>query len=224
MGELLRASILALAACAMLSSCASELKRAEADLKEIEAWLPGSYDNVEQVQEDARQGRTAQTAISLHIVQIHMPTFGDHVFYLQESAADDPRRITSQRLLSFEAVKEGHVLETMYTLSQPQRWRDGHLNPSLFKGMMYNDATPLAGCELLWKKEKKEDMRYVAANPTGGCRATVPALGGGVRLQIRAELAVDELFLSELAYNSAGQLVQGNANEPFYRYRKRSGS
>lgn len=220
MGELLRAAVLVLV-CAVLASCASELKRAEADLKEIEAWLPGSYDNVEQAQEDARQGRAPHTALSLHIVQIFMPTFGDHVFYLQESAADDPRRITSQRLLSFTAVKEGHVLETMYTLSQPNRWRDGHVNPSLFKGMMYNDATPMAGCELLWKKE---EAKYVAANPTGGCRATIPALGGGVRLQIRAELAVDELSISEQAYNASGQLVQGNANEPFYRYRKRSGS
>jgi hypothetical protein len=221
MAERLRAPALLLAACALLASCASELKRAEADLKDIEAWLPGTYDNIDQAQEDTKQGRPPHTALSLHIVPIFMPTFGEHVFYLQESAADDPRRITMQRLLSFEAVKEGHVLETLYTFSQPNRWRDGHLNPSLFKGMMYNDATPLAGCELLWKKE---GAKYVAANPTGGCRAAVPALGGGVRLEIRAELSVDELSLAEQAYNASGQLVQGNANEPFYRYRKRSGS
>ena len=66
-------------------------------------------------------------------------------------------------------------------------------------------------------------MRFVGANPTGGCRATMPALGGGVRLEIRAELAVDELSLSEQAFNASGQLVQGDATEPFYRYRKRSG-
>jgi hypothetical protein len=219
MVESLRASLLLLAACAMLASCASELKRAEANPTELEAWLPGHYDNVEQAQGDAKQGRTPHAAQALSIVAIHIPTFGDHVFYLQESAADDPRRVTTQRLISFQAVKEG-VLETLYTLPQPGRWRDGHLNPDLFKGMMYNDAIPLAGCDVLWKKD---GMRFVGANPTGGCRATMPALGGGVRLQIRAELSVDELSLAEQAFNAGGQLVQGDATEPFYRYRKRAG-
>ncbi len=196
------------------------MKRAEADLAQIESWLPGRYDNVEQAQSDARQARTPHAALSLNIVPIHMPTFGEHVFYLQESAVDEPRRITTQRLLSFEAVKEGHVLETLYTLAQPARWRDGHLNPDLFKAMMYNDASPLIGCELLWKKE---GTRFVAANPGGSCRAAVPALGGSVRLQMLAELSADEFSTAELAFNAAGQLVQGDAAEPFYRYHKRSG-
>jgi hypothetical protein len=211
--------LIALSICALLASCASELKRAEADLEQIESWLPGSYDNVEQGAEDTKQGRTPHAAQSLHIVSIHIPTFGDHVFYLQESAADDARRVTTQRLLSFQAVKEG-VLETLYTLPQPGRWRDGHLNPDLFKGMMYNDATPLAGCDVLWKKD---GTRYVGANPTGGCRATMPALGGGVRLEIKAELTQDELSLAEQAFDSSGQLVMGDAKEPFYRFKKRSG-
>jgi hypothetical protein len=210
-----------LAASALLAACASELKKAEANLAEIEAWLPGHYDNMEQAEADAAQGRSEHTALTINIVPVHMPTFGDHVFYLQETVTNDPRRITTQRLLSFEAMKDGGVLETIYMLAQPGRWRDGHLNPDLFKGMMYNDATPLVGCELLWKKE---GTRFVAANPTGGCRATVQSLGGSVRLQTRAELSPDEFSLAELAYNANGELVQGDANEPFYHYKKRSGS
>jgi CpeT/CpcT family (DUF1001) len=221
MADVLRALTLAvvMASCALLTSCAGELKKAEGELAEIESWLPGRYDNIEQSQEDTRQGRSPHVALALTIVPIYIPTFGEHVFYLQESAADDPRRITAQRLLSFEAAKEGHVIETLYSLAQPGRWRDGHLNPDLFKGMMYNDATPLTGCELLWKKE---GTKFVAAMPTGGCRAAIPALGGGVRLQLRAELAADELSLAELAFNASGQVMKGDAAEPFYRYRKRS--
>jgi hypothetical protein len=213
------AILLLLASCTLLTACASELKKAKADLTEIQSWLPGFYDNLEQSQEDARQGRTPHVALSLSIVPVRLPTFGDHVFYLQESAADDARRITRQRLLSFEPLEEGNVRQTMYSLSQPGRWRDAHLNPDLLKGMMFNDATPLTGCELLWKKEGE---KYVAANASGGCRATVPSLGGGVRLELRAELAPDELSLAELAFNARGQLVQGDVTEPFYRYRKRS--
>jgi hypothetical protein len=156
----------------------------------------------------------------VHIVPVYLPTIGEHVFYFQESAADDPRRVATQRLLSFEAVKSGQVVETLYALAQPSRWRDGHLNPDLFKGMMDSDATRLAGCELVWKKD---GAKFIAAHPAGGCRAAIPALGGGVRLQMRAELATDELSLAELAFAANGQLLQGDAAEPFYRYRKRAG-
>lgn len=216
MGSGLRA--LAFAACALLASCASEMKKAEADLGQLETWLPGTYDNSEQV----RGGRSAHAALSVTIVAIHMPTFGDHVFYLHESAADDPRRVTTQRLLSFQAVKGG-VLETFYTLNEPARWREGRSNPKVFTGMMYNDALPMNGCDLLWKKDAS-GTKFEATQPTGGCRAAVPALGGSVRLEMRGELTVDTLALAELAYGTNGQVVQGDAAEPFYRYRKRSGN
>lgn len=214
-----RAALLAVSL-ALLAACAGDMKRAQSDLAQIVAWLPGRYDNVEQSQSDARAGRTSHAALALNIVPVDLPTFGDHVFYLQESAADDPRRVTTQRLLSFAAAKDGSVIETLYTLAQPNRWRDGHLNPDLFKGMMLNDAAPLTGCELAWKKE---GAKFVAENPSGGCRAAVPSLGGTVRLELRAELAAGELSIAELAFDANGRLVQGDAAEPFYRYRKRSG-
>jgi len=52
----------------------------------------------------------------------------------------------------------------------------------------------------------------------------VPALGGSVRLEMKGELTADTLALAELAYDANGQLVQGDATEPFYRYRKRAGA
>lgn len=214
------ASAVMLVSCALLSACASQQKKAEAELTELVAWLPGRYDNQEQIEEYARSGRTSHVGISLTIVPIYLPTFGEHVFYMQENALDDARRITLQRLLSFKATEDGHIVETLYTLNQPGRWRDGHLNADLFKGMMYNDATPMAGCDVLWKKD---DMKFVGANPTGGCRTTIQSLGGGVRLELKAELEQASLSLAELAFNGSGQVVQGDTAEPFYRYLKRSG-
>jgi hypothetical protein len=115
------------------------------------------------------------------------------------------------------------VLETFYTLNEPARWREGRTNPRVFTGMMYNDALPMRGCDLLWTKDKS-GLKFEASNPAGGCRATVPALGGSVRLEMRAEVTADTLALAELAYGANGQLVQGETAEPFYRYRKRSGN
>jgi hypothetical protein len=210
--------LLALVSCVLLASCATEMKKAEADLEQIESWLPGKYDNAEQV----RAGGSPHAALSVTIVPIHMPTFGDNVFYLHERATDDPRRVTTQRLLSFQAVKGG-VLETMYTLNEPARWRDGAENPRVFTGMMYNDALPMKGCDLLWKKHQS-GTKFEAAQPAGGCRAIVPALGGSVRFEMRVELTADTLALAEVAYDANGKVVQGDAAEPFYRYRKRSGN
>jgi hypothetical protein len=215
MADLARA--LALVSCALLASCMTETRKGEADLAQLETWLPGRYDNSEQT----RDARSPHASSLVTIVPVDTVTFGDHVFYLHESAADDPRRVMTQRLLSFQAVKGG-VLETLYTLNEPVRWREGASNPRVFSGMMFNDASPMPGCDLLWKKDKS-GTKFEAVNPAGGCRATMPALGGSVRLEMRGELTADTLALAELAYNANGQLVQGDANEPFYRYRKRSG-
>jgi len=204
----------------LLASCANQMKLAEADLAQIDAWLPGQYDNVEQARSDAGAGSDAHPALALTIVPVRVPTIGDHVFYMQESAADDPRRVTSQKLLSFDVAKGGHIVQTVWSLAEPQRWRDGHLNPSLFKGLMHQDASPLAGCELRW--EKNGESRFVGANDPSACRLSLPALGGTVRMDMRAELSADSLALAELAFGANGQLVQGNAAEPFYRYRKRA--
>jgi hypothetical protein len=212
------ARLAAIGAGLLLASCASQTKLAEADLGQIHAWLPGRYDNVEQAQDDARQGREPRTTLSLTIVPIDVPLISEHAFYLQESAADDPRRILTQRLLSFEVAKGGRIVQTVWSLAQPGRWRDAQLNPDLFKGMMFQDATRLNGCELEWKKEA---ARFVAANQPATCQVTSPALGA-VRMQMRAELSAAELSMAELAFGAGDQVVQGNAAEPFYRYRKRS--
>jgi len=216
----MRAALLVSAATLGLASCSSQLKRAQADMGQLLEWLPGSYDNVEQAQEDSRMGREPHTALSLFIVPIDVPLFSHYVFYVQETSADDPRRITSQRLISFDALKDGRIVQTVYTFTQPGRWRDGHLNADLFKGMMYQDMKPLAGCEIEWKKDGE---RFVGANQRERCRVTSAALGGSARMDMRAELSVNGLATAELAYDASNRLVQGHSAEPFYRFQKRGG-
>jgi CpeT/CpcT family protein DUF1001 len=200
-----------------LSACASEMKRGKADLAQIDEWLPGRYDNSEQAQEDARQGRDVHTALSLSIVPIDVPLFSEHTYYVQESAADDPRRVTSQRLVTFEVVKGGRILQSYWSLAEPTRWRSAAQNPELFQSMMFRDASRLAGCDVEWKRD---GAQFVGSNELASCRVNSGALGS-VRMQIRTELSPDTLSVAELAY-SGEKLVQGNAAEPFYRYRKRA--
>jgi hypothetical protein len=206
----------ALVMCA-LAGCASEMKKGKADLAVIDEWLPGRYDNTEQAQEDARRGGYVHTAVALSIVPIDVPLFSEHTYYVQESAADDPRRVTSQRLFTFEVVKGGRIVQSYWSLAEPARWRSAAENPALFQSMMFRDATRLSGCDVEWKKE---GAQFVGSNQLAACRVNSPALGS-VRMQIRTELAPDSFSVAELAF-SGEKLVQGNTAEPFYRYRKRA--
>jgi hypothetical protein len=211
----LRVPMLVLA-CLAFTACGTQLKKAQSDLAELADLLPGRYNNAAQAEEEAAAGKRIHPPLALDIVRLDMPLLSNYVFYSQESAANDARRITAQRLMTFEAVKDGRIIERLYTFSQPQRWRDGHLNPGLFKGIMLDDTTLLQGCDLEWKKEGD---KWVGANQRDTCRVTSGALGS-VKMEMKVELSPDELAIAELAYNAGGQLVQGSAEDPFYRYRR----
>jgi hypothetical protein len=208
-----------LVACLALGGCSSQLKKAKSQLLELSDLLPGHYNNAAQAAADAKAGRESHPALTLDIARISLPLLSDYVFYMQETAADDPRRITSQRLLTFQAVKDGTIVESLYTFAQPGRWRDGHLNSGLFTGMMFQDTRPMAGCEIVWKKEGE---KFVGANVRETCRVTSGSLGS-VRMDMKMELGADELAAAELSYGPGGKLVQGNAAEPFYRYQRGEG-
>ena len=205
---------LGLIATLALGGCASELKKAKSELGVLADLLPGHYNNAVQVQEDVKAGRAPHPSLTLDIVRVPLPLLSDYVFYAQEGAAGEARRITSQRLYTFQAGKDGTIVQTMYTFAQPARWRDGHLNAGLFTGMMFKDTTAMSGCDLTWKKDGD---KFTGANHRDTCRVSSGTLGT-VRTDFKIELSGDELAVAELAYTVGGKLVQGNADEPFYRF------
>jgi len=211
-------SHVAFAMLGLLCGCASQSKLREAELAQLLEWYPGRYSNVDQSEADVQAGREPHTALELNIVRIYAPLIGDYVFYTQETAADDPRRVIAQRVVAFEVVKGSGIVQSLWSLAEPARWRDAHLNADLFKSLQPQDFVPLRGCELVWAKK---DGRYEGANDPKSCRVTTSATGGTVLMDLRAELTVDELALADQSHDVSGKLVQGNAAEPFYRFRRR---
>jgi CpeT/CpcT family (DUF1001) len=202
------------------AGCASMAKQSEAELEQLIQWLPGRYDNRDQAQRDAARGGEAHEALSISIVPIYAPALGKYAFYTQESAADDPRRVTAQRVIAFDIGPEKRIVQGLFSLVEPVRWRDAHLNPDLFKGLIpHQDVRPVSGCELVWKKEGD---RFTAANDRSRCRVSSRITDGTVNLEVRAELAPGELSLSDRSYDAGGRLVHGHADEPFYRFLKRA--
>jgi CpeT/CpcT family (DUF1001) len=199
----------------LLSACSSQAKKAEAELATLAAWLPGRYDNVEQLRGDA----TRQPVV-LQVVPFYGKPLGKAAFYLYETAADDPRRVLSQRIIAFDVDPKGkRIVEAVFSLVEPGRWRDAHLNPDLFTGLIpHEDLRPMAGCGLVWKREGE---RFVGANEKSSCRATSRVTGATVNVEMRAEASPGELAFGERAFDPAGRQVEGDAEGTLMRYTKR---
>jgi CpeT/CpcT family (DUF1001) len=203
--------------CLILAGRVSAGEKPEVALQELVQLLPGHYDNTAQVQAEMAHGAQApHEAVALDIVPIEAIMIGDNVFYVQESIAGDPKRVLGQKIVMFGVVRK-EIVQTDYALAEPHRWRDGHLNPDLFKGLMVQDVHTIKGCSLRWKRD---DSKFVGANDPKTCHARAGGAGGIAAIQVRAELGPVEYATAEQVYDKSGHLAQGRQDDPFYRFRK----
>ena len=149
----------------LLCSCTDQTKVHEGELTELLAVLPGHYDNTAQVEADVRAHSHQHDAVALTITHVYTPRLGHHVYYAQETAADDPRRVFGQKMYGFAVDEKRGIVETLYELVDPLRWRDGQQNKDMLTGMVIEDEQPEA-CQLLWKKN---DAGFVATHDAKVC-------------------------------------------------------
>jgi hypothetical protein len=165
----------------MLTACAAQQKE-KADKEQLTALLvvlPGTYDNTTQAELDLRNGvHPAREAVSLSITHVQAPRLGHYVYYAQETVADDPRRVLSQKMFTFKADPKHGIVETIYELIEPLRWRDGQLDKDLFTSMMTTDVQA-EGCQLFWKRK---DAGFVATHDAKVC----PDAGAGPAVEFNA--------------------------------------
>jgi CpeT/CpcT family protein DUF1001 len=219
--RLLLCLLLSAAVVSSLFACAArrQTKEQELNLVQMMRWLPGTYSNVAQHEADVKAGKPPHEALAIAIVPIDSPIMGPHAFYLQEMAADDPRRVMLQQVLSFELTDQGKIKESVATLVEPRRWRDGHLNPELFTAMVVEDLVPLSGCDLFWTRSSEG---FVGADEPLRCHTASHTSEAAARTQFLAELRSTEFWLAEQSYDASGGLMRGRADDPMYRFRKGS--
>jgi hypothetical protein len=170
------AAALACGAALALAGCATDPnKLTETDLTVLLTMLPGQYDNRAQAELDARSGtHPAHEAVSLIVVHVYTPRLGHYVYYAQESAADDPRRVLSQKMYSFQLDDKRGIVETLYEFVEPGRWRDGYQSKDLFTAVTVEDVQP-EGCQLFWKKK---DDGFIGAHDPKVCPESSGAAAG----------------------------------------------
>jgi hypothetical protein len=187
-----RAAVPALAVLLLLGGCTDQTKVHEADLTQLLALLPGHYDNTSQVEADAAaHAHPPHDPVALTITHVYTPRLGHHVYFAEETAADDPRRVFSEKMYTFEVDEKRGIVETLYEFVEPLRWRDGQQNKDIFTGVTTEDVQPEA-CQLLWKKK---DAGFVATHDPKAC----PDAGHGALLP-HAELEAGVLTIGDYKF------------------------
>jgi len=210
-----RAVLAAAALLLVMTMAVAKPSKDEVFLSELAAALPGSYDNLAQSRADAEH-----PALRLMIVPVQAPLVGDHVFYVQEMAADDLRRVLAQRLYVLNVIpKKEQAVLTQLDLNEPLRWRNGQNNRDLFRSMLMQDLRARPGCDLLWQRD---GAGFKAALQGTACRASSRATGETVRVEERMELGAETLNLFEQHRDAAGVIVFGAATDPWFRYSRRA--
>ncbi len=194
-------------------------------LASLVATLGGSYDNIAQ-----SRASSEHPALRMMVVPVQAPGVGEHVFYVQEMAADDARRVLAQRLYVLNGVpgREQAIL-TQLDFNEPGRWRDGHQKRDLFRGLLVQDLRARPGCDLLWSRKaadkgagKAQAVDAFVATTGSGCRAASRSTGETLKVEQRMELDADGLAVFEQQRDAAGALVTGDLADPFFRFVRRA--
>lgn len=207
--------VLALA-CLMLGGCATHKEKADLVVQELVAMLPGSYDNLAQ----SRASAGEHTPVVLMVAPVQAPLVGDHVFYVQENAAGDARRVLAQRLYVVEAPAEGEdPLMAQMDFTEPARWRDGHLRRDLFRGLLPTDLRARAGCRMDWKRTP---TGFTASTDPDACRVASRATGETLKAEQKMELDRDGIAILDRQRDATGKVVYGDGADPWYRFIRRA--
>ena len=209
-----RRAALGLAALALAATVFAKPKKEEVFLAQLAAMLAGSYDNIAQARGDA-----GHPGVRLMIVPVKAPLVGDNVFYVQEMAADDLRRVFSQKLWVLNAIpKREQSMLTQLDMKEPVRWRDGQNNRDLFRSMLMQDLLARPGCDLLWQRDGEG---FKAALQANACRTSSRATGETLKSDLRMQLTADGLNVFEQQRDAAGQMVGDDLPDPWFRYARR---
>jgi len=195
---------------AALWGCASGGKHRDAELVQIEQWLPGRYENRTQVQEAHEAHHPAPAAVALVVETADALLLGRHVFFIEETSDDVAHEVIGQRLLSLDVV-EGQIVGTVWVLNDPRRWREASDHPELFTSLQPPDVRQVRGCNLVWKKEGE---KFKGSTDKAHCRTPLFGAGGANFIATEIELTSDDLAMSEARFDRHGNALDAAGTAP----------
>jgi hypothetical protein len=159
-------------------SCGTLDRQQDADFQQFLSWWAGDYDNLAQVQSQhaaASPGERNRPTL-LFIRKVDLAAFGSEVFYGEWQDADEPGRITRQRIYAFQVNEADGKLRLNLHVWPPDpafiaRTGGAHLDPRKLEGVTPADMRGLKGCDVFFDRNGGE---FAGAMKKGACAFPAP--------------------------------------------------
>ena len=133
--------------------------RLEREIDYLMAIWPGNYDNREQLQKSADQGRRSIEEggeIRVHSIvrKVDLPDFGPHVLLLEEYINNNPEETYRLRLYELMPDEDENAVRVrMHFFREREKWAGTHADLSKLNELDKADTFTLDGCEILIRRE-----------------------------------------------------------------------
>ena len=204
-----------------LEAMADDAAILDKDFALMMSWLPGIYDNQEQVYfEDEQEVADTLRHVRVHtaLTPVDLPRLGAHVFYLQQHINDDPAQINRQRLYILNPDYERNaVAMQIYTFGAAERRVDAQWHHPELAQLTMEQVQTRPECNVLWRRKANQFFGHTQRD---ACTDR-PAEGAG-RAAINRYflLTEDALWISEQAADETDNAVTDHPADVPFKHRK----
>jgi hypothetical protein len=182
------------------------------DLALFLSWFEGRFDNELQVffepdlntPENARHDR-----IHSSFRRVDLPSFGAHVFYIEQFGDGDPGNIYRQRLYTISPDYPANAIRLdIRTPVDAEALRGAHRNPALIEGLTPEATISLHdGCAVYWRRQENQ---FIGQTRRGACRIQSRRSGRTIIVEDDLVLTEHAIWIQDRATDTRGRYVYGN--------------
>lgn len=172
-------------------------------IEQIVEWLDGYFSNQNQVSSGALDAKS--NLLFPVFRKLNIPAFGEHVIYLQWPIGSPAGRLQRQRIWTF-ATNEvtDEVKMDFFTLREPEKWLDAHIDPVKVRGMTQDDVVGYPETCLL--PVRREGDQYKAGIPPT-CEIISQSTQTSMTLQSEITISADQVTYREAGVRADGSIV-----------------
>ena len=176
-------------------------------------WVQGSFSNARQTREGtnalADKPATADAAPDLLFPifkKIDVPALGAHVVYLQWPMGSPEGKLQRQRIWVFaDDPARNAIMMKFYTLKEPQKWLNAHLEPGKVRAMTAADVIPYPpACDLPFRRHG--DV-FLGEIPRGDCKIVSQETKTSMTINGRIIVSKNQVWYNESGTRDNGAVV-----------------
>ena len=184
----------------LLAACSTNASRREADFDALRHSLPGIYASAADA---AVPNASSAAGVRLAIIPITAQAVSDRLYLVRETAVGNEHLVLAEGIWTLAFDKQRRVVQQMFVFKEPRRWLGAAEHPDLLLGLLPEDLTLLAGCDLIWQRGASGFATDLLRTPDP-CEPGPGTQGQWLARELKLEGA--QLSLSERQIGSDGAL------------------